>query len=153
MNNFKVVAAIMMCVTFMGCSEQHRQVRHPRPNPPQPHVVYPPQQVLEPVIVPHELTQPLVYCRRCGVIPGKASNCPNYSSHDFASVPAGWIVVCRRCGVIATNEPTRCPNYSSHDFMPVKPGTTLVCTRCGAAPSGEPTQCPNYSSHAFKVFK
>lgn len=141
-----VIGLLLLVLT--GC---HVTVdrRTPCPPPyPLPSAEQPPQDDVQ-----QHLHGPLVFCKRCGVIPGNISNCPNYSSHDFGSVPAGTVVVCKRCGVCATSAPTRCPSYSSHDFMPIQPGTALVCTRCGAAPTDKPVSCPNYSSHDFKIFK
>lgn len=141
----------IVSIVLMGC---HVTVQPQPPYPPVPVEQPRPEGDLQ---MSHDCRRhsnmPLIYCQRCGVMPGKVSNCPNYSSHDFASVPPGSAVVCRRCGVFATPEPTRCPSYSGHDFMLVKPGTALVCTRCGAAPTGKPVQCPGYSGHDFKVFK
>ncbi len=146
-----LMMVVLGAVVLTGCHVTVRRPPCPQCPPPPAEPAPPEVELLPPP--PMHADVPLVYCRRCGVMPGEATQCPNYSSHDFASVQPGWVVVCRRCGVIATPEPTRCPNYSSHDFMPVKIGMVPVCSRCGAAPGRKPVRCTNYSSHDFKIFE
>ena len=61
----------------------------------------------------------IAYCRRCGVIAGESSECPNhvFKKHDFTttSVP----LVCQNCGVLL-GEASKCPGYYHHDFIEPK---------------------------------
>ena len=134
-----LLAACVFCfILLTGCSEPVYGPHH-----------YPPPEAGQ----PHADNMPRVYCSRCGVLPGRSTQCPRFSSHDFVSAGPSVAVVCGRCGVFPTPEPTQCPRYSSHDFITIKPGTVLVCSHCGAAPSGRPTSCPRFSSHDFKEFQ
>lgn len=151
---FKSGLLFVFCIAVTGCVHHHPH-SHPHTHP-----------ELEPVVVentdtgdgtvvhlPVVTNEPVVYCRQCGVMPGKVSNCPSYSSHNFTSAQAGSKVVCGQCGVYPTTAPTSCPSYSSHNFMTARPDAKLVCRQCGSAPTGKPLSCPSYSRHNFKEFK
>jgi RNA polymerase subunit RPABC4/transcription elongation factor Spt4 len=59
----------------------------------------------------------VVYCNQCGVVAGKITTCPNFSSHDFQSASSSAKVFCNQCGAVPGDKPTVCPNFSSHDFQ------------------------------------
>jgi hypothetical protein len=92
-----------------------------------------------------------LYCRRCGGVTGKPSECPGYTRHDFIPVKSAGSLYCRRCGG-TIGKTSKCPNYTCHDFVPVKGAGTLYCRRCGAT-IGKVSECPGYSSHDFVSIK
>jgi len=84
-----------------------------------------------------------MYCVRCGAVPGKATNCPGWTKHDF--VMSKGPVYCARCGVVP-GKATRCPGWTKHDFVASK--GSVYCARCGTVP-GEATNCPGWTKHDF----
>ncbi|MCG3130844.1 MAG: hypothetical protein FLDDKLPJ_01617 [Phycisphaerae bacterium] len=62
----------------------------------------------------------IVYCRGCGALAGKPSQCPVYSRYEYSFVGSRVPVVCRGCGAVP-GVPSQCPVYSKyqHSFSPV----------------------------------
>lgn len=58
----------------------------------------------------------IIFCKQCGVFPGKPTNCPGWQKHTFVSsnVP----IVCENCGAIP-GKPTECPGWQRHNFLPI----------------------------------
>ena len=91
-------------------------------------------------------TKPLLYCRRCGEIPGSRSICIGLStSHDFVS--GREVIYCRRCGQ-KVGVRSECIGLStSHDFISGK--NSDVCSRCGVS-VGRRSECTGLTtSHNF----
>lgn len=87
----------------------------------------------------------IIYCSRCGAMPGQPSSCYGYMGHDFQKVLAEAIY-CRRCGSLA-GDGAQCVGYLGHEFAPSN-GELIYCARCGATP-GAQTQCSGYLNHEF----
>lgn len=94
------------------------------------------------------LKSELVYCSRCGIIPGKSTRCTlGYAVHAFTTGKSEDF--CSRCGVIPGIQFECALGYAVHAF---KTGTGKeFCTRCGTKP-GTRTECAlGYAVHEFKA--
>lgn len=153
---FKSSLLLVVCVALTGCIESihYNPHGHRRSRPARREVVVERHEVVHesPVHAPHR-REKLVYCKQCGVIAGRSSNCPRRISHDIISVPAGLKVLCKRCGAYPATVPTNCPHHISHDFMTVRHGVSLICDQCGGAPTGKPVSCKMRISHDYKMFR
>ena len=58
----------------------------------------------------------IVFCKQCGAIPGKPTDCPGWRNHTFinSTVP----VICEHCGAIP-GKATKCAGWDRHNFLPI----------------------------------
>ena len=93
----------------------------------------------------------IIYCNRCGALPGSKSTCTRYDGrHEF--VTRSGTIYCRRCGV-TVGDVSKCTHYDGHhDFVTWTGSGTIYCRRCGAT-IGELSRCTHYDSfHDFSVW-
>jgi len=58
----------------------------------------------------------LIYCGNCGVIAGKSTKCPGFTSHRFLEASGSGKVICGHCGGTPMETPYPCPQHVGHHF-------------------------------------
>jgi hypothetical protein len=99
--------------------------------------------IRRPEVTPANRSRSDLYCRTCGAVPGKPTECTVGYSHNFTPTTAP--LYCRTCGAVP-GAPTTCSVGYSHSFIPLTGPTH--CRTCGAVP-GSATQCTVGYSHSF----
>ncbi|WP_437915617.1 toll/interleukin-1 receptor domain-containing protein [Sorangium sp. So ce302] len=91
----------------------------------------------------------IVYCGRCGMVPGRSTACANAGSHSFLKPSPDRFVYCGSCGVKPGDAPTRCLRGYGHSFLQKEAGGVIHCGACGVVPGDAPTNCLRGRSHSF----
>jgi hypothetical protein len=110
-----------------------------------------PSQSSKPSIIAREgvssgTSKRIVYCSRCGAMPGQRSVCIGLSTaHNFVS--GKDIIYCSRCGTVPGERSECIGLFTVHNFVS---GTgSICCSRCGAVP-GEKSECTGlFRAHDF----